>query len=177
VREALTRAAIGALAGMLAGAVAGIGARVAMRMVADGVADGVGVRATFTPEGTAAIIVFGIVIGAPFGVLFGAIAERLPGPEWLRAPMYGLLCLAVMGPVFFVGNEEFFSTGRVALFASLFLIYGIALGVALAPSRRIAVALPLAAQVLLALIALAGGGLAAVGIVSLALQSTGLVPM
>jgi len=175
-RQLLERASIGALAGIAAGLLAGAGARIAMRMVADGVVDAVRRLPEFTLEGTAGIIIAGAIVGAPFGVLFEAIRERIPAPARWRGVIFSAVWLALIGPFFFSG-EEFFTQGRILLFALLFPIYGIALGLALAPSRRIATAMPLALQAIPATIALVGGGLVTIGVVSLALQSTGLLPM
>jgi len=133
--------AAGALAGIIAGAVAGIGARSAMRMVADGVADSVGVTTEFTVPGTLAIVISGMLAGAPAGVLFNAIADRLPGPPRLRGLLFGLILLAAIGP-FFLRTEEFFSLGRVLLFVPLFPLFGIVLGLAIGQSRSIASRLP-----------------------------------
>lgn len=133
-RRALAAAAGGMLAGMAAGVVTGAAARLAMRMVADGVADGVGVRTDFTVGGTAAILVSGLIVGAPLGLAYVLFAERVPGRPWARGLVFGALALALIGPVF-LRTEEFFSLGRVALFAPLFLIFGVAVGLAAAPSR------------------------------------------
>jgi len=170
-RRLLARASAGALAGFVAGLVAGAGARVAMRMVADGVADGVGVTPEFTLAGSVAIALFGAIIGAGGGLLYEAIADRLPGPARGHGVIFGVLLLLAIGPVFFLNNEEFFSLGRVALFATLFFVFGIALSFVSSPSRRLAPSLPLVPQVILVLVGLAGASFVAVGIVSLALQS------
>jgi hypothetical protein len=175
-RQALERAAVGALAGIAAGLLAGAGARVAMRMVAVGVADGVGVRPEFTFAGTLGILIFGAIIGAPFGVLFEAIRERLPGPVRWRALIFAALCLVALGPLFFSG-EEFFSSGRIVLFALLFPIYGIALGLAHAPTARLISRAPTAAQTLLAVVAFAGGAFIVIGLLGAGLQAVGLGSM
>ena len=172
-RRVVARASAGALAGFVAGLVAGAAARMAMRMVADGVADGVGVTTQFTVAGTVAIALFGAIIGAGGGVLYEAIADRLPVPARAHGIAFGALTLLVIGPAFFIGNQEFFSLGRVALFAILFIVFGIALGLVSSSSRRLALSLPLIPQVLLALIGLAGMGFIAAGIASFALQSSG----
>lgn len=142
--------AIGAIAGLIAGLVTAAAARLAMRMVADGVADGVAVRPDFTVVGTLAIVASGMLIGTPAGVVFNAIADRLPGPPRLRGLLFGLLLLAAVGP-FFLRTEEFFSAGRVALFIPLFPLFGLVIGVALAPSRRLVPRLPAAIQAVLGL--------------------------
>jgi hypothetical protein len=105
-------------------------------MVADGVADGVGVRTDFTLAGTAVILVSGLIVGAPLGLVYALIADRMPVLPAARGLVFGALALAVIGPVF-LRTEEFFSLGRIALFAPLFLIFGIAIGLAIAPSRRL----------------------------------------
>jgi phosphate/sulfate permease len=173
----LSRAAVGALAGIAAGLVTGIGARVAMRMVADGVPDGIMQRPSFTLEGTLAILIFGALLGAPFGVVYEAIADGLPGPPRLHGVLFGALMLATLGAIFLTQVDELFTQGRIVLFACLFPIYGVAVGLALAPSRRIAHGLPAAGQAAFALVALGGALFTAGGIVSLVLQSTGLLPM
>jgi hypothetical protein len=157
--------------------VAGAGARVAMRVVADGVADGVGVTPEFTVAGSVAIALFGAIVGAGGGLLYEAMADRLPGPARAHGLAFGLLLLLVIGPIFFLGNQEFFSVGRVVLFAILFFVFGIAIGFVRSPSRRLALALPLIPQVSLVLVGLLGLSFLAVGIAGLALQSSGISPM
>lgn len=137
----LAGAAVGALAGMIAGIVAATGARVAMRMVAVGVADGVGVRPDFSLGGTLAIVIAGMLIGTPAGVVFNAVADRLPGPRRLRGLLFGLLLLAAIGPLF-LRTEEFFSIGRVLLFVPLFPLFGIVLGIAREPASRLMTRFP-----------------------------------
>jgi hypothetical protein len=178
-RRLLARVAAGALTGLAAGFVAGVAARIAMRMVADGHADqGARRLAEFTIEGTLGIVIFGMILGAPFGVIYDAIAERLPGPARLRGLVFGALCLATLGPLFFLGNpDEFFSQGRVLLFATLFPIVGVAFALAHAPSVRLATPLPTAAQALIAFVALAGGAFIAIGLLGIGLQTVGITPM
>ena len=146
----LAGAAVGAIAGMVAGIVAAAGARAAMRMVAVGVADGVGVRPDFTLAGTLAIVAAGMFIGTPAGVLYSAIADRLPGPRRLHGLLFGLLLLAAIGP-FFLRTEEFFSAGRVLLFAPLFPLFGIVLGLARDPASRLIARFPTGIQTALGL--------------------------
>lgn len=119
---------------MAAGALAGLWARIAMRMVALGVADGVGITPDFTIAGTLAIVLGGVIVGAPAGLAYGAVADRLPGPAPLRGLVFAALLLAVIGPFFF-RTEEFFSLGRVLLFVPPFAIFGAALGLAFVPVR------------------------------------------
>ena len=141
----LAGAAVGAVAGMIAGIVAAAGARVAMRMVAIGVADGVGVRPDFTLAGTLAIVIAGMLIGTPAGVLFNAVGDRLPGPRRLRGLLFGLLLLVAIGPIF-LRTEEFFSAGRVLLFIPLFPLFGVVIGLAHAPIRTRVERLPAGIQ-------------------------------
>lgn len=178
-RRLIARASVGALAGLAAGLVTGVGARVAMRMVADGVPDGILLRPVgFTLAGSAVIVLTLGVMGASAGILYDAIAARIPGPPRARGLVFGVLLLVVLGPLFFLGNpDEFFTEGRVRLFALLFLLYGVVLGLALAPSRRIANALPHAAQTAVVVAGLVGAGLMAFELVTVALQSTGLGSM
>ena len=129
------RPAVGLVCGMVAGAVAGLGARVAMRMVALGVADGVGITPDFTITGTLVIVASGMILGAPTGLVYGLIADRLPGPAGMRGLVFAGMLLVLLGPFFFLGNEEFFSIGRVALFVPLFAIFGFMLGIAFVPAR------------------------------------------
>jgi len=178
-RRLLARACAGGLTGIAAGFVAGVGARIAMRMVADGHADqGVRRLAEFTLEGTLGIVIFGMILGAPFGVVYDAIVERIPGPPRLRGLAFGGLCLATFGPLFFLGNpDEFFSQGRVLLFALLFPIVGVAFGLVHVPSVRLATALPAPAQAIVTIVALAGGTLIALGLLGAGLQTVGITAM
>ena len=122
------------MCGIGAGALAGLWARVAMRMVALGVADGVGITPDFTVAGTLVIVLGGMIVGAPAGLAFGVVADRLPGPASLRGLVFAALLLGVIGPFFF-RIEEFFSVGRVLLFVPPFAIFGAALGLAFVPMR------------------------------------------
>ncbi|MGH8733614.1 MAG: hypothetical protein ACREVB_08025 [Burkholderiales bacterium] len=138
----------------------GIGARVAMRMVADGVPDPIRSLPMFTAEGTAAIVFFGALAGAPFGALFAVAHDRLPGPDRARGLLFGVAMLVTLGPLFFtLGREEFLSYQRMVLFAFLFPLFGIAAGLAFEPSLRLARRLPGAARMAFVLIALGGGAL------------------
>ena len=71
----LNKIRLGLLAGMLGGVVAGVGARIAMRVVAL-IASGVG---SFSLGGTLAILLFGVIVGMPFGALFVGVRRWLPG--------------------------------------------------------------------------------------------------
>ena len=166
----IARIAAGVVAGIVAGVIAGLGARLAMRLVALGVADGVGITPEFTIAGTLAIALSGAIAGAPFGAIYAVVEERLRRPARARGLMFATLMLVFLGPLFF-SSEEFFSTGRLVLFLTLFPIYGLALGIMLPIAARIARRMPIDAQRLLALIALAGAGLVLFGLVSLAGQA------
>jgi hypothetical protein len=157
--------AFGVACGIAAGAVAALWARIAMRMVAIGVADGVGIRPEFTVPGTFAIVLSGMVVGVPAALLYAFVADRIPGPARWRGVLYAGFLLALVGPFFF-RIEEFFSTGRVLLFVPPFVLYGIVLGIALAPLRRAAVRWPAGARLLLALTGLATVGVLAFGAVA-----------
>jgi hypothetical protein len=174
--DVLGAASVGALAGITAGVLTGASARIAMRMVADGVVDAVGRTPEFTVGGTLAIVFAGALVGAPLGVLYTVLARRLPGPAPVRGMLFGLACLAVIGP-FFLRTEEFFSAGRIVLFALLFPLFGLVLGLVVPPSRAVASRLPLAAQGVLAFAALASAAAALIGLASAVLGSGGGLAM
>jgi hypothetical protein len=168
----MLRLAGGAICGIAAGIVTGIGARVAMRMVADGVPDPIRSLPMFTAEGTATIVVLGALAGAPFGALFALANEALPGPHRARGSLFGVAMLLTIGPLFFTGaRDEFITYERMALFAFLFPLFGIAAGLLFEPSLRLARRLPGAAHAVLALIALGGGALVASGIGAFVVQA------
>jgi hypothetical protein len=73
----------------------------------------------------------------------------------------------------FLRTEEFFSLGRVLLFVPLFPLFGIALGVAIDPSRRFVSLLPSPARASIALAAALMAGLVLFGIVAPALGLDG----
>jgi hypothetical protein len=157
--------AAGAICGMAAGAVSGIAARAAMRMVADGVVDPMMTLPSFTAAGTLAIVVSGMLAGAPFGALFAAVRDTLPGPRRARGLFFGIAMLVTLGPLFFEGaRDEFITRERMVLFSVLFLLFGIAAGLVYEPSLRIARRVPKPAQAVLAFIAV-GGGLVMIPIV------------
>lgn len=128
------RAGVGALAGAAAGTAAGAGARVSMRMLADGFPDYVTLGApVFTIPGTATILILGTLIGAPVGVLYEAIAGRIPGPRVARGLIFSALLLAlflalVTPRLFAEGAELLITTPRVILLALPFLLFGLTLG-------------------------------------------------
>jgi hypothetical protein len=154
--------AAGAICGIIAGIPTGIAARVAMRMVADGVPDPIMQLPSFTAAGTAAIIVVFALAGAAFGVVFAAAHDGLPGPKRARGLLFGGAMLVTVGPLFFTGaRDEFLTRERMVLFSFLFPLFGVAAGLALGPSRRLADRLPEAARVVIALLALLGGAMVA----------------
>ena len=158
VSRRLAPLAVGVICGIAAGAVAGAWARIAMRMVALGVADGVGITTDFTVAGTLAIVISGVVVGAPAGLIYGLVADRLPGPPHWHGLLYAAALLALVGPLFF-RIEEFFSAGRVLLFLPPFVLYGIVLGFALTPLRGVVARLPLRVQAAVAFTGLGTGAL------------------
>ena len=161
----MLRLAGGAICGIAAGMITGVGARMAMRMVADGVPDPIRSLPMFTAEGTAVILSLAALAGAPFGALFAAIYDALPNPRRARGPLFGVAMLVTIGPLFFTaGRDEFITYERMVLFAFLFPLFGVAAGVLLEPSLRVARRLPDLAQGVLVLIAFGGGSLVATGI-------------
>ena len=50
-----------------------------------------GAELAFTVEGTLFIVVAGVVVGAPLGVLFVGVRRWLPGPAAVQGFLYGLL--------------------------------------------------------------------------------------
>lgn len=173
----MLRLAAGAICGIAAGIVTGVGARAAMRMVADGVPDPIRTLPSFTPEGTAAIIVLGAITGVPFGALFGALRDALPGPRRARGLLFGVAMLVTLGPLFFTGaRDEFITYERMVLFSFLFLLFGVAANIAFEPSLRLAGRMPEAARAVVAVVAVGGGALLAVifaGFVGQAIQTHG----
>jgi len=161
----MLRLAGGAICGIAAGVITGVGARMAMRMVADGVPDPIRSLPMFTAEGTAVILSLAALAGAPFGALFAAIYDALPNPRRARGLLFGVAMLVTIGPLFFTaGRDEFITYERMVLFAFLFPLFGVAAGVLLEPSLRVARRLPDLAQGVLVLIAFGGGSLVATGI-------------
>lgn len=154
--------AAGAICGIIAGIPTGIAARAAMRMVADGVVDPIRQLPSFTAEGTTGIIVVFALAGAPFGALFAVAHDALPGPKRARGLLFGVAMLVTVGPLFFTGaRDEFITRERMVLFSFLFPLFGIAAGLALGPSRRLARSVPNAARAVFALLALGGGAFVA----------------
>jgi hypothetical protein len=131
-----------------------------MRMVAIGVPDPIRSLPMFTAEGTAMILVSVALAGAPFGALFALAHDRLPGPYRARGLLFGVAMLVMFGPLFFtLAREEFLSYQRMVLFALLFLLFGVAAGLAFEPGQRLARRLWGSARLAFVLIALGGGAL------------------
>lgn len=161
----MLRLAGGAICGIAAGMITGVGARIAMRMVADGVPDPIRSLPMFTAEGTAVILSLAALAGAPFGALFAAIHDALPNPRRARGLLFGVAMLVTIGPLFFTaGRDEFITYERMVLFSFLFPLFGVAAGLLLEPSLRVAHRLPELAQGVLVLIAFGGGSLVATGV-------------
>jgi len=122
----LNKVTIGVLCGIAGGVVAGVGARISMR----GVALAANIPPSFSIGGTLAILVFGAILGIPFGLLFVAVRPRLPGSRW-RGLIFGVvLVLVFVVPPFLLIRPE----GELALlppltglslFAPLPIIYGV----------------------------------------------------
>ena len=133
---------VAALASLTAGLVAGIGARIIMRFVA--------LTSHMPPQfsilGTFNILFAGIAIGFIVGFIITMITAALsvspkaskyiPGPIW-RGLIWGVLLLLTFGPPLFISSS--FPNPDITfgipllnktMFAALFVIYSITLGVA-----------------------------------------------
>jgi hypothetical protein len=144
------RLVIAAVAGGLAGgAAAGLGARLVMFVMRlmnpshDGEVTHAGAEVgRWTLEGTVALVMEGMVVGALGGALYLVVRPALPGTSFARGLFYGLFLLAVFGGVVLNGDYEYFrfvSTWiAVAMFAALYPLYGVVVAATadrLAPSR------------------------------------------
>ncbi len=133
---------VAALASLTAGIVAGIGARIIMRIVA--VTSHM--PTTFSIAGTIVILLNGIVVGFAVGFIITCLtivlsnspkaSKYIPGPIW-RGLISGFLLLLIFGlPLFltssFPNPDITFGIPLLnkTMFAALFVIYGITLGVA-----------------------------------------------
>src|SRR6185369_14972693 len=97
--------------------------------------------------------------------LFSAIYDALPGPRRARGLLFGVAMLVTIGPLFFTaGRDEFITRERMVLFSFLFPLFGVAVGLLLEPSLRVARRLPDLVQGVLVLVAFGGGSLVATGI-------------
>lgn len=89
----------------------------------------------FTIPGTATILIFGALIGAPAGVLYEAVADRIPGPRIARGVIFSALLIAlflalVTPRLFAEGAELLVTSPRVILLVLPFVLYGVTLGLA-----------------------------------------------
>ncbi|MGH2521200.1 MAG: hypothetical protein ACRDH2_01745, partial [Anaerolineales bacterium] len=99
----LNKVSLGAIAGMLGGLAAGAGARLAMR----GVALLAGQPPGFTLGGTLAILLFGVILGLPFGALFASVRRWLPGAWPWQGLIFGvILTLVFVAPPFLLTRPE-----------------------------------------------------------------------
>lgn len=73
--------------------------------------------------------------------------------------------------MFFGGNDEFLSQGRVVVFVAVFPVFGVALGLLEATGRRIAASLVAPLRLALALVAAGGAALVTSGSVGLATRA------
>jgi hypothetical protein len=118
---------LGLVAGLAGGAVAGLGARLAMR----GVALAGGLAPAFTLEGTLFLIVLGVIVGLPFGLVYVALRPALPGRGAWKGIAYGVLLFAVfLAPPFLFYREGEATLASplvtVLLFGPVALAYGAA---------------------------------------------------
>ncbi len=123
-------AGIGACAGLVAGLLWGIGLRLAMRIMA--------LLAGQSPEfslgGTLIILLVGVFIGIPAGLIFVAIRKYLPGSGAWKSLMFGLLVLLVLGYPFYVGplrGEAVpgYEILAFVMFEGLLVVFGMAVAV------------------------------------------------
>jgi len=131
---------VGALSGLIAGIiVGGIGSRVAMRISA--VAGGESISGLKTENGnivgditlggTLTLLVLGAMLGVFGGLLYTVVRRWLPGSQWWKGLLFGVLLLLVFGSHIIEGdNFDFSRFGppllNIGLFASLFILYGLA---------------------------------------------------
>ncbi len=136
IRLRKTAIGIGILSGLIVGFLAaGTGGRIVMRIIAIADPDTV---TRFTLGGTLFLLLgmglFGAILGGLAGLLFVAIRRWLPVPGPLKGLAFGALLLLGTGWLFFSGGQdENFSDFEppllgVALFASLYLVYGLGVG-------------------------------------------------
>ncbi len=152
-------AGTGATAGMLAGLVWGIGARGAMRVMALAAHQ----HPEFSLAGTVMILVVGLILGMPLGLLYSAARPKLPPARWARASIAGALTLMILGYPFYAGplREEAVLRHQwlaLLMFFGLLVLLGVLIEVAYVPierrvaagTRRVAVAMVLASGTALA---------------------------
>lgn len=114
------------LANLAAGLVLGAAGRVVMRIIALAV----GIRPGFSIGGTTEVILMGVIIGAPAGVLYGVVRRFVPG-GYRRAGLFGVLTFAALAlwtppaarsAMAAAGNPVGLAVG---LFGALFVGYGL----------------------------------------------------
>jgi hypothetical protein len=172
VRELLREIAAGSLSGIVVGiVVGGLGSRLVMRLSA--IAAGGGVQGVTTANGnrvgeitvggTIALIIFGgVFLGILGGLLYASVRPWLaPFGPW-RGLVFGLGLLGVAGSLILdSANSDFIILQppllNVAMFAALFLIFGIALAPAFDRTLRwLAQGSPIAGGLAFLGVALAG---------------------
>ena len=133
--------AVGMLPGALAGLIAGgVGSRLAMRvMAATSTAAVQGTETEFGATvgeisfgGTLFLLIAGAILGAAGGLIFMAIRRLLPWAGWAGGLAYGLLLLGVFGRLIIDPNNFDFdvldpASLAVAMFAAIFILYGLLL--------------------------------------------------
>lgn len=133
--------AVGMLPGALAGLIAGgVGSRLAMRVMA--ATSTAGVQGTETEfgatvgeisfGGTLFLFIAGAILGAGGGLIYMAIRRMLPWSGWAGGLAFGLLLLGVFGRLIIDPNNFDFevldpAALAVAMFAAIFILYGLLL--------------------------------------------------
>jgi hypothetical protein len=167
---------IGLLSGIAAGFVAGgIGSRLAMKVVA--LVAGPSAQGRITENGntigvfsrdTVFLLLFGALLGGVAGVLYMALRPWLPGAARWRGLAFGGVLLATFGTVIIEGdNFDFSRFGvpvlNVALFAALFLLFGVLVAPLADRADQLLPALPprvaVGPSTIVAYVVLAGSGL------------------
>lgn len=133
---------IGTLSGLIAGIImGGIGGRVVMRIIA--VAGGSAIAGQITENGnivgevtaggTLEVLVFGgVLFGVLGGILYVAIGRWLPGSTRWKGLAFGTVLLLTFGSILIQGDAKsdfsrFVPLLSTGLFASLFLLFGLAI--------------------------------------------------
>ena len=133
--------AVGMLPGALAGLIAGgVGSRLAMRVMAATSTTAVqGTETEFgaivgeiTFRGTLFLLIAGALVGALGGLSYMAIRRLLPWTGWAGGLAFGLLLLGVFGRLIIDPNNFDFdvldpAALAVAMFAAIFILYGLLL--------------------------------------------------
>ncbi len=133
--------AVGMLPGALAGLIAGgVGSRLAMRVMA--ATSSAAVQGTETEfgatvgeisfGGTLFLLIAGAILGAAGGLIFMVVRRLLPWTGWAGGLAFGLLLLAVFGRLIIDPNNFDFdvldpASLAVAMFAAIFILYGLLL--------------------------------------------------